>query len=104
MDEGAEINAIISGKIINLFPDLEQYGGENVSTYQWFEIENEDHKMNITYILIGKIFVKEGDIITQGQKVAISDGGDLAPGSEGNLQIRIADTTQEDWKYLDLLK
>jgi murein DD-endopeptidase MepM/ murein hydrolase activator NlpD len=102
LDKGAEISAIFSGKII-IIQELEQFGGEKVSPYYWVEIETEDH-LYLTYLFLGEALVKKEDIVNQGQKVAISNGGDFAPSVKGNFKIRIAEETQEEWKYFDLLK
>jgi hypothetical protein len=103
LDPGAEIKAVIAGKIVGVIHDFKQKSVENSPAYQIFNIDNDNSTIKASYVLIGKTLVEEGDIVTQGQKIAISDGGDFA-WRQGNYFIVIADTSQDNWEYLDLLK
>ena len=103
LDSGAEIKAVIAGKIVGVIHDFKQKTVENSPAYQGFNIDNDNSTIKASYVLIGKTLVEEGDIVTQGQKIAISDGGNFV-WRQGNFFIVIADTSQENWKYLDLLK
>jgi hypothetical protein len=103
LDEGAEIKAVISGKIIGMIHDSKPF--EECPAFENFFLE-DDNGIVCSYLLNGETLVEEGDQVSQGQVIAISDGGMLGF-HLGNLQIyteRRFGEGPNDYENMDLLR
>jgi len=93
LDEGAPIKAIFKGKITRVLKD--QTNVLEDKPFNEIRLEREDGLFWASYLFLGEVLVKEGDIISQGQEIAKAKEGGISFRADTNLSIWLYDKNGE---------